>query len=181
MAQAKSPPGPLSMADRDGSIWYDGKVVEWRSATTHVLTHSLHYGLAVFEGVRAYSTEIGTAIFRLKEHTDRLFNSAHIYMMKIPFTREQLMAAQSEVVRANHHDACYIRPIAFYGSEKMGVSPVGAKVHVAIAAWPWGAYLGPDALTKGIRVQTSSYARHRSEEHTSELQSRLHLVCRLLL
>ena len=160
MAQAKSPPGPLSMADRDGSIWYDGKLVEWRSATTHVLTHSLHYGLAVFEGVRAYSTEIGTAIFRLKEHTDRLFNSAHIYMMKIPFTREQLMAAQSEVVRANHHDACYIRPIAFYGSEKMGVSPVGAKVHVAIAAWPWGAYLGPDALTQGIRVKTSSYARH---------------------
>jgi len=114
----------------------------------------------VFEGVRAYQTEIGTAIFRLKEHTDRLFNSAHIYMMKIPFTREQLMEAQIEVVRANQHDACYIRPIAFYGSEKMGVSPVGAKVHVAIAAWPWGAYLGPDALTKGIRVKTSSYARH---------------------
>src|SRR5213594_254247 len=160
MAQAKSPPGPLSMADRDGSIWYDGKLVEWRSATTHVLTHSLHYGLAVFEGVRAYQTAIGTAIFRLKEHTDRLFNSAHIYMMKLPFTREQLMEAQLEVVRANRHDACYIRPIAFYGSEKMGVSPVGARVHVAIAAWPWGAYLGPEALEKGIRVKTSSYARH---------------------
>jgi branched-chain amino acid aminotransferase len=160
MPQAKGSRGPLSMADRDGSIWYDGKLVEWRSATTHVLTHSLHYGLAVFEGVRAYQTAIGTAIFRLKEHTDRLFNSAHIYMMKIPFTREQLMEAQIEVVRANRHDACYIRPIAFYGSEKMGVSPVGAKVHVAIAAWPWGAYLGPDALTKGIRVKTSSYARH---------------------
>jgi branched-chain amino acid aminotransferase len=160
MPQAKGSSGPLSMADRDGSIWYDGKLVEWRSATTHVLTHSLHYGLAVFEGVRAYQTEIGTAIFRLKEHTDRLFNSAHIYMMKIPFTREQLMEAQIEVVRANRHDACYIRPIAFYGSEKMGVSPVGAKVHVAIAAWPWGAYLGPDALTQGIRVKTSSYARH---------------------
>ena len=160
MPQAKGSRGPLSMADRDGSIWYDGKLVEWRSATTHVLTHSLHYGLAVFEGVRAYQTAIGTAIFRLKEHTVRLFNSAHIYMMKIPFTREQLMEAQIEVVRANQHDACYIRPIAFYGSEKMGVSPVGAKVHVAIAAWPWGAYLGPDALTKGIRVKTSSYARH---------------------
>ena len=160
MPQAKDSRGPLSMADRDGSIWYDGKLVEWRSATTHVLTHSLHYGLAVFEGVRAYQTAIGTAIFRLKEHTDRLFNSAHIYMMKLPFTREQLMEAQLEVVRANQHDACYIRPIAFYGSEKMGVSPVGAKVHVAIAAWPWGAYLGPDALTKGIRVKTSSYARH---------------------
>ena len=159
MPQAKQS-APLSMADRDGSIWYDGKLVEWRSATTHVLTHSLHYGLAVFEGVRAYQTAIGTAIFRLKEHTDRLFNSAHIYMMKLPFTREQLMEAQLEVVRANQHDACYIRPIAFYGSEKMGVSPVGAKVHVAIAAWPWGAYLGPDALTQGIRVKTSSYARH---------------------
>ena len=160
MPQAKGSGGPLSMADRDGSIWYDGKLVEWRSATTHVLTHSLHYGLAVFEGVRAYQTAIGTAIFRLKEHTDRLFNSAHIYMMKLPFTREQLMEAQLEVVRANQHDACYIRPIAFYGSEKMGVSPVGARVHVAIAAWPWGAYLGPDALAKGIRVKTSSYARH---------------------
>ena len=150
----------LSMADRDGWIWYDGKLVPWRSATTHVLTHSLHYGLAVFEGVRAYDTAIGTAIYRLKEHTDRLFSSAHIYMMKIPFTREQLMKAQVEVVKANKHAACYLRPIAFYGSEKMGVSPVGAKVHVAIAAWPWGAYLGPEALEKGIRVKTASYARH---------------------
>jgi branched-chain amino acid aminotransferase len=160
MPKAKGPGAPLSMADRDGWIWYDGKLVEWRSATTHVLTHSLHYGLAVFEGVRAYKTAIGTAIYRLKEHTDRLFSSAHIYMMKIPFTREQIMKAQLEVVRANKHEACYLRPIAFYGSEKMGVSPVGAKVHVAIAAWPWGAYLGPEALEKGIRVKTSSYARH---------------------
>jgi len=151
---------PLSMADRDGWIWHDGKLVPWRTATTHVLTHSLHYGLAVFEGVRAYKTAIGTAIFRLKEHTDRLFNSAHIYMMKIPYTRERLMQAQLEVVRANGHEACYVRPIAFYGSEKMGVSPVGAKVHVAIAAWPWGAYLGEDGLKKGIRVKTSSFARH---------------------
>jgi len=114
----------------------------------------------VFEGVRAYQTAIGTAIYRLKEHTDRLFNSAHIYLMKIPYTRERLMQAQIEVVKANRHAACYLRPIAFYGSEKMGVSPVGAKVHVAIAAWPWGAYLGPDALEKGIRVKTSSFARH---------------------
>src|ERR1700693_4843777 len=150
----------MSMADRDGFIWYDGKLVPWREATTHVLTHSLHYGLAVFEGVRAYKTAIGTAVFRLKEHTDRLFSSAHIYMMKIPFTRERLIEAQIEVVPANGHEACYIRPIAFYGSEKMGVSPVGAKVHVAIAAWPWGAYLGEEGLTKGIRVKTSSFARH---------------------
>ena len=150
----------MSMADRDGFIWYDGKLVPWREATTHVLTHSLHYGLAVFEGVRAYKTEIGTAIFRLKEHTDRLFNSAKIYMMEMPFTKEQLMAAQCEAVRANHLESAYIRPLAFYGSEKMGVSPVGAKVHVSIAAWPWGAYLGEEGLAKGIRVKTSSHARH---------------------
>ncbi len=149
-----------SMADRDGFIWYDGKLVPWRDATTHVLTHSLHYGLAVFEGVRAYKTVHGTAIFRLKEHTERLFNSAHIYMMKLPYSREQLMEAQKEVVRANKLESCYLRPIAFYGSERMGVSPKGVGVHVAIAAWPWGAYLGEEALEKGIRVKTSSFARH---------------------
>ena len=159
MAQGKTAL-PQSMADRDGWIWYDGKLVPWRSATTHVLTHSLHYGLAVFEGVRAYQTVSGTQIYRLREHTQRLINSAHIYMMKIPYTIERLMQAQIDVVRANGHAACYIRPIAFYGSEKMGVSPVGARVHVAIAAWPWGAYLGPEALSKGIRVKTASVARH---------------------
>jgi len=151
---------PTSMADRDGWIWYDGKLVPWRNATTHVLTHSLHYGLAVFEGVRAYKTVDGTAIFRLREHTDRLYNSAHIYMMKIPYPRDVLIDAHREVVRANQLESCYLRPIAFYGSEKMGVSPKGAKVHVAIAAWPWGAYLGPEALNKGIRVKTASVARH---------------------
>jgi branched-chain amino acid aminotransferase len=150
----------MSMADRDGFIWYDGKLVPWRDATTHVLTHSLHYGLAVFEGVRAYKTVDGTAIFRLAEHTQRLFNSGRIYLMEIPYEKEQLMAAQREVVRANKLESCYLRPIAFYGSEKMGVSPKGAKVHVAIAGWPWGAYLGADALEKGIRVKTSSFARH---------------------
>ncbi len=150
----------MSMADRDGVIWYDGRMVPWREATTHVLTHSLHYGLAVFEGVRAYKTASGTAIFRLRSHTDRLFNSAHIYMMKIPYGKDELMQAQKEVVRANELESCYIRPIAFYGSEKMGVSPKGVTVHVAIAAWPWGAYLGAEGLEKGIRVKTSSYARH---------------------
>jgi branched-chain amino acid aminotransferase len=150
----------MSMADRDGFIWYDGKLVPWRDATTHVLTHSLHYGLAVFEGVRAYKTVEGTAIFRLAEHTQRLFNSGRIYLMEIPYEKEQLMAAQREVVRANKLESCYLRPIAFYGSEKMGVSPKGAKVHVAIAGWPWGAYLGAEALEKGIRVKTSSFARH---------------------
>ena len=161
MAKAsKGATAPLSMADRDGWIWYDGKLVPWRSATTHVLTHSLHYGLAVFEGVRAYKTVGGTQIFRLREHSQRLINSAHIYLMKIPYRIERLMQAHLEVVAANGHEACYIRPIAFYGSEKMGVSPVGAKVHVAIAAWPWGAYLGPEALNKGIRVKTASVVRH---------------------
>jgi branched-chain amino acid aminotransferase len=150
----------MSMADRDGWIWYDGKLVPWRDATTHVLTHSLHYGLAVFEGVRAYKTPAGTAIFRLREHTERLFNSARIFMMQMPFSQAQLIEAQREVVRANKLDQCYLRPIAFYGSEKMGVSPKGASVHVAVAAWPWGAYLGEDGLKKGIRVKTSSYARH---------------------
>jgi branched-chain amino acid aminotransferase len=150
----------MSMADRDGYIWYDGKLVPWRDATTHVLTHSLHYGLAVFEGVRAYNTVKGPAIFRLREHTQRLLNSAHIYLMKVPYSIEQLMEAQKEVVRANKLDSCYIRPIAFYGSEKMGVSPKGNTVHVAVAPWPWGAYLGAEAIEKGIRVKTSSYARH---------------------
>src|SRR5258705_1437739 len=151
----------MSMADRDGFIWYDGKLVPWPEANTHVLTHSLHYGLAVFEGVRAYKTEsLGTAIFRLKEHTDRLFNSAKIYMMELPYTKEQLMAAQREVVRANKLESCYLRPIAFYGSEKMGVSPKGAKVHVAIAGGALGAYLGAEGLGKGIRVKTSSVSRH---------------------
>ncbi|HKW79689.1 MAG TPA: branched-chain amino acid transaminase [Casimicrobiaceae bacterium] len=150
----------MSMSDRDGFIWYDGKLVPWRAATTHVLTHSLHYGLSVFEGVRAYPTGDGPAIFRLADHTDRWFNSARIYLMPMPFDKQTLISAQCEVVRANKLDSCYLRPIAFYGSEKMGVSPKGAKVHVAIAAWPWGAYLGPEALEKGIRVKTSSFARH---------------------
>ena len=154
----------MSMADRDGLIWYDGKLVPWRDATTHVLTHSLHYGLAVFEGVRAYKTDesskLGTAIFRLKEHTQRLFNSAKIYQMAMPYSQEEIFEAQREVVRVNNLESCYLRPLAFYGSEKMGVSPKGAKVHITIAAWPWGAYLGEDGLKKGIRVKTSSFARH---------------------
>lgn len=148
------------MHDRDGFIWYDGELVPWRSATTHVLSHSLHYGVAVFEGLRVYETPQGPAIFRLAEHTDRLLGSAHIYRMKIPFTRAELMEAQREVVRANARGAGYLRPIAFYGPEKMGIHPAGARVHVAIAAWPWGAYLGPEAQARGIRVKTSSFARH---------------------
>ncbi len=150
----------MSMADRDGVIWSDGKMVPWRNATTHVLTHTLHYGMGVFEGVRAYQTNQGTAIFRLLEHTDRLFNSAHIFMMKIPYDKATLMEAQLEVVKQNGLESCYIRPIVFYGSEDMGISAKKLSVHVAIAAWPWGTYLGTDSLEKGIRVKTSSFSRH---------------------
>lgn len=150
----------MSMADRDGAIWHDGKMVPWREATTHVLTHSLHYGLAVFEGLRAYDTPKGPAIFRLKEHVDRLFASAHIYMMPMPYPKEVIEKACKDVVKENNLDSCYIRPIGFYGSEKMGVSPKGATVHVSVAAWPWGAYLGSEGIEKGIRVKTSSFSRH---------------------
>ena len=152
----------MSMADRDGFIWKDGKLVPWREATTHVLTHTLHYGMGVFEGVRAYGQPDGSvAIFRLKDHTQRLLNSAKIFLMDIPWTAEQLSDAQREVVRANKlSGGCYIRPLAFYGSEKLGVAARGNTVHVAIAAWPWGAYLGADGLEKGIRVKTSSFQRH---------------------
>ena len=150
----------MSMADRDGWIWQDGKLRPWREATTHVLTHTLHYGMGVFEGVRAYKTARGTAIFRLREHTDRLFRSAHVNGMRIPYEKDALFEAQREVVRANKLEECYIRPIAFYGSEAMGINTSKCSVHVAIAAWPWGAYLGAEALENGIRVKTSSYARH---------------------
>lgn len=150
----------MSMADRDGLIWSDGKMVPWRDATTHVLTHTLHYGMGVFEGLRAYQTNQGTAIFRLLEHTDRLFNSAHIFMMKIPYDKATLIEAQLEVVKQNKLESCYIRPIVFYGSEDMGISAKNLSVHVAIAAWPWGTYLGKDSLEKGIRVKTSSFSRH---------------------
>ena len=150
----------MSMADRDGKIWKDGHMVDWRDATLHMLTHSLHYGMAVFEGVRAYNTAQGTAIFRLKEHTQRLFNSAKIFQMKVPFDIDTIMNAQLEVVRANKLESCYLRPLVWIGSEKMGVSARGNTIHVAIAAWPWGAYLGEEGLAKGIRVKTSSYTRH---------------------
>jgi branched-chain amino acid aminotransferase len=150
----------MSMADRDGKIWKDGKLIDWRDAQIHVLTHTLHYGMGVFEGVRAYKTVDGTAIFRLAEHTKRLFNSAKIFQMEIPFDQKTIAEAQLEVVRANALESCYIRPIVWVGSEKLGVSAKGNTIHVAIAAWPWGAYLGEDGLAKGIRVKTSSFTRH---------------------
>ena len=150
----------MSMADRDGKIWKDGKLVDWRDANLHMLTHSLHYGMAVFEGVRAYKTVDGTAIFRLREHTQRLFNSAKIFQMAIPFDMETLIEAQKEVVRANQLESCCLRPLVWIGSEKMGVSARGNTIHVGIAAWPWGAYLGEEGLQRGIRVKTSSFTRH---------------------
>ena len=153
-------PIPASMSDRDGKIWMDGQMVEWRDAKIHVLTHTLHYGCGAFEGVRAYKTQQGTAIFRLQEHTERLINSAKILRMKLPFTQEQLEQAQVDVVRANQLESGYIRPLTWIGDKKLGVSPKGNTIHVMVAAWTWGAYLGEEGLKRGIRVKTSSYTRH---------------------
>lgn len=149
-----------TMADRDGKIWMDGELIDWRDAKVHVLTHTLHYGCGVFEGVRAYNTEIGTAIFRLPEHTDRLFNSAKILRMTMPFSKDVLNDAQKQTVTANNLDSAYIRPLAWIGSKKMGVSPKGNTIHTMVAAWEWGAYLGEDGMKNGIRVKTSSFTRH---------------------
>lgn len=149
-----------SMEDRDGKIWMDGRMVEWRDAKIHVLTHTLHYGCGVFEGVRAYKTDSGTAIFRLQEHTERLINSAKILRMQIPFSQEAIMQAQVDVVRDNKLESCYLRPLSWIGSQKLGVSPKGNTIHLMVAAWPWGAYLGDEGIRHGIRVKISSYTRH---------------------
>ena len=154
-----SPVAP-SMENRDGKIWMDGQMVEWRDAKIHVLTHTLHYGCGAFEGVRAYPTDRGTAIFRLQEHTERLFNSAKILRMKIPFTPQEVMDAQLAVVRENKLESGYIRPLTWIGSEKLGVSPKGNTIHLMVAAWTWGAYLGEEGMKRGIRVKTSSFTRH---------------------
>lgn len=150
----------MSFADRDGVIWFDGKMVPWRDATVHVLSHSLHYGMAVFEGIRAYKTDKGTAIFRLHEHTDRLFRSAHILGMQLPFDKDAINAAVCAAVHDNNLQSAYIRPICFYGSEGMGLRAADLKVHVAVAAWHWGAYLGEENMQTGIRVTVSSFTRH---------------------
>jgi branched-chain amino acid aminotransferase len=150
----------MSFSDRDGVIWFDGQMVPWRDAQVHVLTHTLHYGLGVFEGVRAYQTDRGTAIFRLAEHTDRFFGSAHILGMKIPYDAKTLNDAQVAVVRENGLASAYLRPLAFYGSEGMGIRADMLQTHIAIATWEWGAYLGEEGLEKGIRVRTSSFTRH---------------------
>ncbi len=150
----------MSMSDRDGLIWFDGEMVQWRDAQVHVLTHTLHYGMGVFEGVRAYKTDQGAAIFRLKEHTDRLFNSAKIMNMSIPFSKEELIDAQIASVRDNNLDSAYLRPMCFYGSEGMGLRADNLKTHTIVAAWEWGSYLGADNMEKGIRIKTSSFTRH---------------------
>lgn len=150
----------MSMADRDGVIWLDGELVPWREAKVHVLTHTLHYGTGVFEGVRAYHAEQGTSIFRLKDHTDRLFRSAHILGLKMPFDKATLNEAQRLIVRENKLDSAYLRPMCFFGAEGIGLRADNLKVHVMIAGWEWGAYLGKDAIEKGIRIRTSSFTRH---------------------
>ncbi len=151
----------MTMADRDGMIWLDGELVPWREASTHVLTHTLHYGMGVFEGVRAYDTEKQVpAIFRLQDHTRRLFQSAHILQMPMPYHKEQLDQAQCLVVKENQLNSAYIRPMCFYGSEGMGLRADNLNVHVMVAAWEWGRYLGDEGMEKGIRIRTSSYTRH---------------------
>lgn len=150
----------MSFSDRDGVIWLDGEMVDWREAKVHVLTHTLHYGMGVFEGVRAYETPKGPAIFRLQEHTDRLFRSAHILRMPMPFDKETINQAQIKAVAENNLDSAYIRPMVFYGSEGMGLRADNLQSHVMVAAWSWGSYLGDDGLEKGIRIRTSSYTRH---------------------
>ncbi len=142
----------MSMSDRDGLIWYDGKMVPWREATTHVLTHTLHYGMGVFEGVRAYKAEQGTAIFRLQEHTDRLFGSAHIMQMKMPFDKETINEAQRAAVRENNLESAYLRPMCFLRCRRHGSAANNLKVHVIVAAWEWGAYLGPRKLWRTVSV-----------------------------
>jgi branched-chain amino acid aminotransferase len=150
----------MSMADRDGLIWFDGEMVAWRDAKVHVLTHTLHYGLGVFEGVRAYRTDNGPAIFRLQDHTDRLFNSAHIMSMPMPFSKEEINAAHVAMIKANKLPHAYMRPMVFYGAEGMGLRAANLKTHVIVAAWEWPSYMAPDALEQGIVVRTSSYTRH---------------------
>lgn len=163
-----------SMDDRDGHIWMDGKLIPWRDAKVHVLTHTLHYGMGVFEGVRAYKTESGTAIFRLQEHTERLFRSAKILNMPMPFDRDTLNEAQRTVVRENGLESAYIRPMCFYGSEGMGLHAEELQVHVIVAAWTWGSYLGEDNMTNGIRVKVSSYTRHHVNSAMSKAKANGH-------
>lgn len=149
-----------SFADRDGVIWFDGELVPWRDARVHVLTHTLHYGLGVFEGVRAYATDRGPLIFRMTDHTARLFRSAHILNLSMPWSPDEINEAQRTVVRENGLKEAYLRPMCFLGSEGMGLRAEGLKTHCIVAAWEWPSYMTPEALQEGIKVRTSSYTRH---------------------
>ena len=170
----------MSMDDRDGVIWFDGELVPWREAKVHVLTHTLHYGMGVFEGVRAYHAEQGTAIFRLKEHTDRLFRSAHIMNMKVPFDKAAINAAHRSVIKENKLDSAYIRPMLFYGSEGMGLRADNLRVHAIVAAWSWGSYLGEEGMEKGIRIRTSSYTRHHVNVSMCKAKANGHYINSML-
>ena len=150
----------MSFADRDGVIWMDGELVPWRDAKVHVLTHTLHYGMGVFEGIRAYKVPDGTAVFRLHEHTNRLFRSAHIMTLAMPFDKDTINDACLSVIRENKLETAYVRPLVYLGAEGMGLRADNLSVHVSISAWEWGSYLGADNMEKGIRVRTSSYTRH---------------------
>ena len=149
----------MDLSKISGEIWFDGEMIDWQDANTHLLTHTLHYGLGVFEGVRAYSTQKGPSIFRLDDHTDRLFKSAETVNMKIPYSKEVLNAAHQEVIKANNLKEAYIRPMCFYGSEGMGLRADNLKVHAMVAAWEWPSYMEPEARTKGIKVKLSSFNR----------------------
>ncbi|MFT6098428.1 MAG: branched-chain amino acid aminotransferase [Arenicella sp.] len=164
----------MSFEDRDGFIWMDGEFVDWRDAKVHVLTHTLHYGVGVFEGVRAYATDKGPAIFRLDRHTERLLQSAKIMGMTIPFSVDEINKAQIESVSRNKLESGYLRPMAYYGSEAMGLHAKGLKVHMMVAAWSWGTYLGDEALEKGIRVKTSSFNRHHVNSTMSKAKTNGH-------
>ena len=171
----------MSFADRDGVIWLDGELIPWRDAKVHVLTHTLHYGMGVFEGVRAYnSSTFGPSIFRLQEHTDRLFGSAHIMRMKLPFTKEVINAAQKQVVAANNLSEAYLRPMAFYGSEGMGLRADNLKAHVMVAAWHWPSYMSPEARDMGIKVRVSSYTRHHVNISMCKAKANGHYINSLL-
>lgn len=171
----------MSFADRDGVIWLDGELIPWRDAKVHVLTHTLHYGMGVFEGVRAYkSDKLGTSIFRLQEHTDRLFRSAHIMRMKMPYTKDVVNEAHKMVVRENGLAEAYLRPMAFYGSEGMGLRADNLKVHVMVAAWHWPSYMSPEARDLGIRIRTSSYTRHHVNISMCKAKANGHYINSLL-
>ncbi|EIK46889.1 branched-chain amino acid aminotransferase [Cellvibrio sp. BR] len=171
----------MSFADRDGVIWLDGELIPWRDAKVHVLTHTLHYGMGVFEGVRAYnSSTMGTSIFRLQEHTDRLFRSAHIMRMKMPFTKDVVNEAHKMVVRENGLAEAYLRPMAFYGSEGMGLRADNLKVHIMVAAWHWPSYMSPEARDQGIRIRTSSYTRHHVNISMCKAKANGHYINSLL-